>query len=488
MSKTITLDKPNTIEADHKRRRSFGEHLTSIDIFNKFILPQIKNSIHDYCWVDLYCGEGNLILPILNEIQPSERIKFFKNHIYLFDIQEAMIKRCIENATKYGIPEDIAKRNIRAQDTLKEYPDFIKKTPLPIFHITNPPYLYIGYIVKHATTETRKSLAYFEDENKGLQDLYQIALMNDLRYSIRNMIYIIPSNFLFGFSVSNQFRDNFLPSYNIKTAFIFEKKIFDFTGTNVCICHFERKPEPDKKPIIFNAIKFNNKVHHRSYVLKPENHYKAGDGFNEFVKKYKCVKPLEIEFYLTKEGVNKEIGSRKVEVIDANDYMGNSYRKITISVNEDLYKKIINNPLFVRTVDTGSITGRVGLFPIKEVYGTDGALVTKAKYRTHPIQVFFTPTLNKKDTELLKSYFNFIIEYFREATDSEFMTTYKYSESSYIRKYLGLSQAKKVIETFPILNFVDEKKQYLCNLIKQKDYDGIISLLQQYASKNDLFK
>lgn len=51
---------------------------------------------------------------------------------------------------------------------------------------------------------------YFSGPNNGYQDLYQIALINDLRNNIFNMIYIIPTNFLFGFSVSNKIRMDFL--------------------------------------------------------------------------------------------------------------------------------------------------------------------------------------------------------------------------------------------------------------------------------------
>ena len=53
---------------DNKERRKYGVHLTSVDIFNEHILPKIETKLNDYVWVDLYCGEGNLILPILNKI------------------------------------------------------------------------------------------------------------------------------------------------------------------------------------------------------------------------------------------------------------------------------------------------------------------------------------------------------------------------------------------------------------------------------------
>jgi hypothetical protein len=130
------------------KRRTYGEYLTSINIFKEFILPEIKDKIYKYRWVDLFCGEGNLILPILELIPEDERIEFFKKHIFLFDIQKEMVEKSILNATKYGIPRGIAQENIIQKDTIKNYPTFILDSNLPVYHITNPPYLYIGYIVK----------------------------------------------------------------------------------------------------------------------------------------------------------------------------------------------------------------------------------------------------------------------------------------------------------------------------------------------------
>ncbi|RKY39839.1 MAG: hypothetical protein DRP75_00930, partial [Candidatus Omnitrophota bacterium] len=37
-----------------RTRREFGAHLTSVDIFKKFIFPEIKNILHKYVWVDLF--------------------------------------------------------------------------------------------------------------------------------------------------------------------------------------------------------------------------------------------------------------------------------------------------------------------------------------------------------------------------------------------------------------------------------------------------
>ncbi len=136
--------------------------------------------------------------------------------------------------------------------------------------------------------------------------MYQIALINDLRHNIERMIYIIPTNFLFGFSVSNKIRKDFFPFYNIKKAIIFERKIFEFTGTNVCICFFEKKTQPSQTPIIFKALKVNAKIIKKEYNLSPQNFYRAGGEFDEFVSYFKSTSPLKIKFYLTLDEVKKK--------------------------------------------------------------------------------------------------------------------------------------------------------------------------------------
>ncbi|MCD6104409.1 MAG: SAM-dependent DNA methyltransferase [Thermosipho sp. (in: Bacteria)] len=465
----------------NKVRRLYGEHLTPIEVFKEFILPEIKNKVYDYIWVDLFAGKGNLILPILELIHEKNRIDFFKKHIFLFDIQKELVEQAIKNAIKYGIPRKIAEKNIIQRDTIKDYPNFLLDSDLPVYHITNPPYLYLGYIVKHK--ETQKYLEYFKGENKRYQDLYQLALINDLRHGIKKMTYIIPSNFLFGFSVSNKIRDDFLKYYTIKKGIIFEKEIFEHTGTNVVICFFDKKEIPKDEPINFKGIKINNEIQKRTYVLNPISHYRAGSDFEEFVSNYRTEKPLKVTYYLTIEKIEKNKGKCKIEVIDANKIRGKEYIKKEIYVNKNLYEKIKSNVLFVRTIDTGNMDGRAGLYKIKDVFEVDGILVSKAKYRTHPIQIFIDPPLTIKEQNLLKDYFNLVLEYFRKETDSEFMTTYKYSNSKYTRKYLGLTQVKKLIQTFPWLSLNQKEKSIFKNLINTKNTDEIILFIKMKNKK-----
>ena len=86
--------------------------------------------------------------------------------------------------------------------------------------------------------------------------------------------------------------------------------------------------------------------------------------------------------------------------------------------------------------------------------------------------------------------FNLLLEYFREITDSEFMTTYKYSNSSYIRKYLGLSQAKNLIQILLFLNNYDKIKfkDFIKKLLDKNNLINIILLLEKYFRFKNLME
>lgn len=463
-------------------RRIFGEHLTSSRIFEQFIFPEIKDKLFDYLWIDLYAGEGNLILPILTKIPRNEREEFFKEHIFLSDIQEKMVNKCIEIALNYGIDENIVKKKIVLRDNLKDFPEFIHKFKYPIFHITNPPYLYLGYIRKNK--KTQKYLQYFDKGNKGYQDLYQIAMINDLRNNLIDLIYIIPSNFLFGASISNKFRKDFLKFYKILKIYTFETQIFEFTGTNICISFLKRKknPKPENLKFYGTKIKKQNKKFVKNYILKPEFKYRAGSEFYEFIKYYRTKCPLIVKYYLQKNDISKKKGNNFIKVIDANNYHNNEYKKMMINVNDELKEIIKSNILYIRTIDSGSEYGRVGIGIIKDDFNVDGIFVSGNTYRTHPIQIFLVPTISIEDQYLLKDYFNSILEYFRKKLDSEFLTTYKYSNAEYTRKYLGLTQVRSLIETFPILDYGNYKNQNIKKIIKNKEATYILNKLKNYSN------
>ncbi len=420
-----------------------------------------------------------MILPILEFLPEEERIDFFKDHMYLSDIQPEMIYKCVKNAQDYGIPSRIAQNNIKDRDNLENFPKLLKNKQYPIYHITNPPYLYLGYIRKHK--ETKNYFKYFKGQNEGYQDLYQIAMINDLRNDIKNLIYIIPSNFLFGASVSNKFRLDFLNCYKIVKMIIFETRVFEFTGTNICIGFFKRKTSSKNEILEFRGLKIKNdhEIIDKKYVLKPKYKYRTGSEFLEFLEKNKSNNPLSVNYYLLNDEVIKNRGKNQISVIDSNDYFKNEYKEKELYVNDNLKHKIESNILYIQTVDKGSAEGRVGLGIISKDFKVRGIYVSSNTYRTHPIQIFLEPQISIEDQILLKNYFNFVLEHFRKELDSEFLTTYKYSRAEYTRKYLGLTQVRSLIETFPIMNLDNLNKRKLIEAMEKNDFKNILNILKK---------
>jgi hypothetical protein len=65
--------------------------------------------------------------------------------------------------------------------------------------------------------------------------------------------------------------------------------------------------------------------------------------------------------------------------------------------------------------------------------------------------------------------------------DSEFLTTYKYSKANYTRKYLGLTQVRGLIETFPY-ELKEEDKDMLISYIKNSKIERIFELTSSASS------
>jgi len=59
------------------KRRFLGYYPTPTEVFMEYIFPEIKAHLYDYLWVDMFSGEGNLILPMLEAIPEERRIEFF---------------------------------------------------------------------------------------------------------------------------------------------------------------------------------------------------------------------------------------------------------------------------------------------------------------------------------------------------------------------------------------------------------------------------
>ncbi|MEO0250319.1 MAG: SAM-dependent DNA methyltransferase, partial [candidate division WOR-3 bacterium] len=92
--------------------------------------------------------------------------------------------------------------------------------------------------------------------------------------------------------------------------------------------------------------------------------------------RYRAKHPLKVEYYLYRETVERHSGTLPLKVVDANEFDGKEYRQYRVCVDELLHQKVRANPLFVRTLDTGALEGRAGLYLIPEVFHADGILVS----------------------------------------------------------------------------------------------------------------
>lgn len=458
------------------QKRKRGAFYTPEEILDKYILPKIKPLLWNYVWIDLYCGRGDLIIPIIKCIEKNKRNLFFKEHVKCFDIDKKALSIFKERLKDLGIKENLINKNVIQKDTLKSFPNFYHSYPL--YHITNPPYLYKGFIPK--TEKTKDLLKYFQGEREPLQDLYQVALFNDIKKGIEKMIYIIPTNFLFGDANANYIRNLVFTHYKLTHLYILEEKVFPDTGTNTCICFFEKKQLPSSEDQIVNAVKLSKGEEKlRTYKLSKKFKWRAGAEFYEFCSKFRAKTPLKFNYYLLKREVDANQGKYEVILLDVN-----KYEPIKVKVNRYLYDKIRRNILFLKTLDTGRFEGMAGLYECREIFNVEGIMVSKnSTYRTHPIQIFFRNKLSVEEQKFVKYWFNIVLNKLRADYDSDFMTTYRESTQYYTRKYLGLQQAKLLLETCPILDLEEKEKEYVLKLAKNNDENALKRWIEKYLRK-----
>lgn len=108
-------------------RRLYGAHLTPSQIVRQYILPHVRGRLWKHLWVDLFCGEGSLIFPLVEAIEPSKRTEFFANHVLMFDVQRAQVERVVQRALDLGVSRDVATKRVVVRDTLKDYPSEIRR-------------------------------------------------------------------------------------------------------------------------------------------------------------------------------------------------------------------------------------------------------------------------------------------------------------------------------------------------------------------------
>jgi len=294
---------------------------------------------------------------------------------------------------------------VESRDSLLCPPDLKGK-----YIITNPPYL-----AKNKTKN--KDLFFAYDTN----DLYKASLKMIMGYDIfaksycrdgcEGGIIIVPLNF---FSDRDwKLRRDFLEKYKVISLNIFEERVFKDTSYTVCAFNFKKREKDELQRFrirIYPDYLTNSQVRTESggtgYHLRPtlsdNNNYTIGYQFNELIRdKSKKVKV-----------------SRLVENVELGD---NFISK-----------------LYLRSIDTGSMEGRIGLSIKNEPFY--GKISTRTSATIVLSEVF-----SEEEQLIVVKKFNDILEKYRKKYYSLFLTNFRNSTSHYARKRIDFKMAFDLI-------------------------------------------
>jgi len=404
-----------------KDQHRLGQHYTSeikLLINYKKILFKQKNKII----IDPFCGKAHLLHFYLSLFSKEEQLDMLnKKKIIGFDIYEKNIiyvKKEFKNI--YNLSNKLLNEIFQVRDSFLE-----TNIPKNSFILTNPPYLSKNICKKKYVEDFNK---YFLNRYKLQNDYFEIAL---LEYSKNDGLWITPSN-LFSSDIMKNIRKKIV--HKIHNIRIYEEKIFKSTDISVATYTIENNNITTNKKIDFIN---SDKIKSYEFILNNNNN---------FVQEWDNIKNIKNKFKIKQGYVDTKItnGKEKVLLIDTNY----KEKEFNISLKEkELLKK---NILILRTTDTGTEKGKIGLYTIEELFNSKDAigLITKISSRVYT-QLFLD--LSIKEQLKLKINFNLEINRLRKKYNSIFLTNFKNSSNGIQRKRISFK------ETYSLINSILEK-------------------------------
>jgi hypothetical protein len=391
----------------------------------------VAHAMETHIVYDAFAGDGDLIFGLMRWLPNDDaRAQWFRTHAFLYDVRPEAVDRMRDRAIALGVPTDIARERIRVRDTLAEPPQHGENA----IHITNPPWLYKGTIAK---CPDAKDLWAHYFQGTSYVDVYQLAMANDIRLGVREAVYIVPPNFLFGDTIASAIRREVFRYYTVPTIVYYAYPIFETTDQHAMVVHLKRKPSPDDEPqeVAFEYREPHRVLHYRER-LSVANGYRAGAAFDEYVGDDDRLAPYTVRWYLTWDEVLRRRGNNTVRLLDVS-----VYGIATADIDDELLAEIRANPYFLRPLD--STNGRrAGLYPAQREYGVE-CIVAHRPHRTHPIQLRVSPPLPESCWDTVAEAFNTTLERLRAQTHDGFMTCFRYGHTP--RRYLGLNQAARLL-------------------------------------------
>lgn len=381
------------------------------------ILKQNKNKII----IDPFVGEGHLLFFYLNLFSKEEQLNILLNKkIMGFDLFENNII-FIKNKIKelYCVDDILLDELFKVRDSLLD-----NYLPENSFVLTNPPYLAKNVCKQKYLDDFNKYFNVFKEYN----DYFEIALN---QYKNVDGIWIIPSNILSS-NIMLNCRKKIINK--ITDIYIYEEQLFKDTDISVISFYLNNSLDLNKL-----TINFVNKKR----ILKKNfdiNNFSICKEWDD-ISKIKNTNNISHGYLDSKI----EKGIYKIIVLDVN------YKEKEIEVSEEDYLKLNKNILILRTTDTGTENGEIGLYTINDIWKNKEAkgLITKISSRVYT-QIFIN--LSIEEQMKLKKIFNKELSELRLKYNSIFLTNYKNSSHGKQRKRISFK------ESFALMNKILNEK------------------------------
>jgi hypothetical protein len=276
------------------------------------------------------------------------------------------------------------------------YNDSLKKPREYDFVLTNPPYLYQNKMLDNSILADSKHT-----------DLYQLALEKIM--DSNSGIVIVPINFLSAEN-SRYIREMFLKKFTIVRANYFTEQVFNDTTYNVIAFYYKRKIKPSESMRI--EINFFPENKNMYFSISEKFGWQIGGNFLAEVSKFS--RKMKIDRLEEEDLIYGEI-----PVLTAYNHLSDR-RKLLVA--KPTYKKIKNNIIVLKAIDTGSDDGKICLSDIRD-YGVD-ALVSLKSSRNQ-IHLLLPDEISISEQKEIIKRFNRTLDERRKEYNSLFMTNFR---------------------------------------------------------------
>lgn len=414
-----------------KDQHKLGQHYSENKALIEPYIEDIINAInHGKIIVDPFVGEGSLLFYAMNLVEDDKLKQMILDGRFCgYDITdyniEYMTTRIYE---RFGIEVDEISEYFKVRDSLID-----NTLPDNSYIITNPPYLAKNVVKKKFPEDFE---IYFSKRFSTQNDYYEIAIN---QYSFVDGIWIVPSNLLSS-NIMSTCRANIIN--NLNNVIVYQKQMFSTTDIPVISYQLNLGSDNSKLDIKFVSDEETKLISYNlNGTLMMEDYEK--------IKETKNKLKIHQGFIDTKIAKGKNV----VSVIDT------SYKHKTISISDEQFKLLTDNVLMLRTTDTGTKKGKLGIYLIDDLWGKENnnciGLITKVSSRVYT-QLFFSSLRIEEQIHLMID-FNTYINDMRIKYNSLFLTNYKNASNGDIRKRITYK------EVFSILNqlYIDRNMNVL---------------------------